>query len=48
MEMKRGVMDMVYFKPRRTRSLMWYVDCLIVAGVIGVVVALALINYSLV
>jgi len=48
MSVNRGMVDVTIMKPRRTRSLMWYVDWLIVAGVIGVVITLALINYSLV
>ena len=48
LEVKTGVVEMAIAKPKGTRSLMWYVDLLIVAGVIGVVVALAVINYHLV
>ncbi len=46
--MERGFVNMAVEKPRRARSLMWYVDCLIAVGVIGIVIALVLINSALV
>ena len=46
--MDRSMANLATDKPKRARSLMWYVDCLIVVGVLGVVAALVLINFVLV
>ena len=46
--MSRSFVNLATDKPRHARSLMWYVDCLIVVGVLGVVAALVLINFVLV
>ena len=46
--MSRSIVNMATDKPKSARSLMWYVDCLIVIGVLGVVAALVLINFVLV
>lgn len=48
MSMSRSFTSVATEKPKRARSLMWYVDCLIVVGVLGVVAALVLINFVLV
>lgn len=46
--MNRGMVKMAEYKPKHARSLIWYVDCLVVVGVLGVVAALVLINFVLV
>jgi hypothetical protein len=46
--MDRGLVNMAEYKPKPARSLLWYVDCLVVVGVLGVVAALVLINFVLV
>ena len=46
--MNRGIASLDAGKPKSTRSLLWYVDILVVAGVLGVVAALVLINFALV
>ncbi|WP_455198030.1 hypothetical protein [Kaarinaea lacus] len=46
--MERGFVNLAVEKPKRARSVMWYVDFLVAIGVIGIVVALVLINFALV
>jgi len=46
--MNRGFVGFAGEKPKHARSLLWYVDCLVVVGVLGVVAALVLINFALV
>ena len=45
--MNRGFASLAGGKLKPTRSLLWYVDVLVVVGVLGVVAALVLINFAL-
>ena len=48
MNMNRDLVNMPGYKLKHTRSLLWYVDCLVVVGVLGVVAGLVLVNFVLV
>lgn len=43
--MEKSIVNMATEKPKSARSLMWYVDALIVVGVLGVVATLVIINF---